>query len=433
MANLGGPIGNPYQDVGGLNDTVRLRFGGDELMIAESWDVAESVLAAPSVSSVTVGLSQPLGPIFTQDPSKFGQPKYPKGTPVQLFIGDALQSTGRIEGYKVTGAASRITIQVRDALAPLMVGHVPATKSFLNGTYTELVLWALEAAGYDKKTLVLRSSNAADRPIKAGIPITSLSEPVTIDSINASGVNFSTQTGTAGIQGGVSSKGVLVGQTVAQRHQARITESLLHFLRRHLDRAGLFLWSASDGSFVLSQPNGNQKPMGRIVRTRSAVSSVEQGNVVDVDFTDSAMSRHTGCTVYGRGGGGKAGRTKAIGSAVDLEMTNLGYLQPLLCRDVNVSNVQQAEFYARRKLAEERRDGWSLTYTISGHRILPIHKGDTPGVVTIDTTVHVKDDQLGLDDNYYVESVRRIRRPETVTQVRLMRLQDLIFGTGGID
>lgn len=72
-------------------------------------------------------------------------------------------------------------------------------------------------------------------------------------------------------------------------------ENLLAFVRHHADRAGLFLWAgAKPNTFILGQPNGAQQPIYRIIRNQ----------------------------------------------------------QPILYRDVNIQNTEQAQFYARRKLAE---------------------------------------------------------------------------------
>ena len=45
----------------------------------------------------------------------------------------------------------------------------------------------------------------------------------------------------------------------------------------------------------------------------------------------------------------------------------------------------------------------------------------------------VEDDEYGINDVYYVETVTRRRNPQTETDIRLMRIQDLIFATGGVE
>lgn len=425
---------------GSLDDAVRLELNGDEIFIAESWEVLESVLATPACFSLELGQSTPVADLFTSpsqvnsQSSSTGETttdsgaKYPPGVPFKLYIGDALQMSGVYEGFHVQGAATKISLKGRDALAGLMRGHAEDQRTFIDGTYLDLVEWALESAGYTDATVF--PSNAANRKVKAGIPIDEISSPLTADQISAAG------TATAA---GAQTSATLIGGVTSQTHQNRVSENLLAFVRRHLDRAGLFLWAgALPNTFILGQPNGAQKPSLRIERRRGA--SQANSNVINLSFSNDFSNRHGACTVYGRGGGGKAGRTKAITAAVDDEVANYGRAfgahwdqQPVIYRDVNVQSIEQADFYARRKLAEERRNGWNLTYTISGHR-LPADDGSGDwGVVTPDTVVRIIDDNIGLDDVFYVESVRRIRRPETTSEIRFMRVSDLIFGTGGID
>jgi hypothetical protein len=172
---------------------------------------------------------------------------------------------------------------------------------------------------------------------------------------------------------------------------------------------------------------------------------VQNSNVIRASYWYDTSDRHSQYTVYGRGGGGVAGRSKVHETYTDDEMYNfsqlpgnLGFNEEILYRDVNVENRQQAAFYGLRKAAEERRRGWGLVYTVRGHRAPGINPGDPWPVLTIDTTIMVDDDEFALGPSdpeggiYYVESVRRMRRPETCTQIRLMRIRDLIFGTGGI-
>jgi prophage tail gpP-like protein len=427
----------PSLTTGGFEDSVRLQLGGDDIFIAQSWEVVESVFSGPSRFSLEIGQSQPVANLFTSQVLPSGvdgqgnivpsnAARYPKGSPFQLFIGEALQMNGIYEGFHAHGAATQISLRGRDQLSVLMRTHAEAQRSFIDGTYLDLVEWALEASGLTTATVF--ASNAANRRLKAGIPIDQISDPTTVDEINAAGTAASNS----------QTSGTLIGGIVSQKHENRIHENLLAFCRRHLDRAGLFLWAgATPNTFILGQPNGAQKPSLRITRKRGA--SQAASNVRDASFSDGIENRHGVYTIYGRGGGGKAGRTKTFGSYVDPEMNALGNAlsnglqsQGILYRDVNVQNTEQAEFTAQRKACEERRNGWNLSYTVSGHR-LPSVDGNSWGVITPDTVVLVEDDEYGINDVYYVETVTRRRSPQTETELRLMRIEDLIFATGGVE
>ena len=184
----------PSLTTGGLDDSVRLTLGGDDIFIAESWEVVESVLSGPARFSLELGQSQPVAQLFTSQVLPSGRdasgnivptnaPRYPKGSPFELSIGDALQMNGIYEGFHAQGAATRISLRGRDQLSVLMRTHPEAQRSFLNGTYLDLVKWALEAAGLTNAKVF--ASNAANRQLKAGIPITEISDPTTIDEINS--------------------------------------------------------------------------------------------------------------------------------------------------------------------------------------------------------------------------------------------------------
>ena len=396
--------------IGNLDDSVSIQLGSDQLMVAESWDVHEGMLEQPMTWNIRVGWGGTAAEFLA---------KYPNGTPYSLRVGGVLQSSGWIDGRRATGSAgaTQIILKGRDPLAAVHDTYVDANQSFTDSTYTSLVWRVLSylglVTGTDVDPAQLATSNEANRQVKAGKirKITQIAPPRTVDQI-LTDANGNDTTG-----------------TVHQEIQANVGETWLSFLRRYLDPAGLILWAAADGTFVLSAPNTQQQPLYCIVRR--AVGSRLQGNVVDYDFEDDATHRHSEAVVYGRGGGRKSGRSKAKGAEVDDDLfnnpTGRYEFQPISFRESNVQNIEQAENYARRKLAEERRNGWVLRYTIAGHT-LPVVGGGGQAVVTPDTVVQVYDEELGLNDNYYVESVERSRKPQTVTTLRLCRLTDIIIG-----
>lgn len=388
--------------VGGLDDHIRLVIRGDEIKISESWTVTESVMEVPCAWSVRLGWGGVARDIIS---------RYKKGDPFELYIGDDLQMTGRLDAIRASqepGGALTLELGGRDSIAPLVTTSVTAQQSFKDLTYFDLVRRAVDAcpaiAGRP-----IEFSNAANRQIKAGVKVLEVAAVRTAEQVLQEGVGF-------------------VTGTVTQELQAKVSESWIHFLRRYLDRAGLFLWSAADGTFILSEPNGKQSATYRLVRQRG--DPTKTGDVIAVSYQDDAARRHSEAVVYGRGGGRKSGPVKAKGSFVDQEMVDLGFDQPIAFKDANVHTDQEAAFFARRKLAEERREGWRLEYTIAGLR-LPTVAGPqgTWGVVTPDTVVNVNDLELGIAGDFYVDSVQRARSPQTTAKIRLMRLGDLIFGS----
>ena len=386
-----------------LSPTVIAGGGYDTILYAESWEVEESVLQQPSHWTVRIGFDYAATDLYQ---------RYPKGTPFQLYVMGQLQATGKIDRRRLEmrrgTAGSDIVFYGRDALAPLHDGYVIAHTSFSDATYQQMVERALTAVGLDKDDLTV--GNGANRKLKAGVPVTLLQPDISSEVVQ--------------VQQGV------LGQTEIAV-QAKVGERWLEFLRKRLDRAGLMLWAAADGTFVLSTPNGGPFPTYKLWRkiVSPGETATNQTNILDSFIDDDGTHRHTEAVIYGRGGGKKFGRPKMKGSYIDQEMVDLGYDQPIVFRDVEVQTDNQASYFARRKLAEERRDGWHVEYTVAGHT-LPVANGSSTAraVITVDTTIDLDDDLMGLHGVFYIEGVRRSRGPQTETTIRLMRIEDLVFG-----
>ncbi len=380
---------------GDLDDRVKLILRGtDTVVFAESYEVTQSILTQPSTFSLRLGAGGTL-----KDLINLVQP----GTSFQLEINGALQQTGAIDGYEAASDANgggTLTIHGRDALAPLHDAFVDTERSFGDATYAEMVAESLKELVPDS---VLYFNNDANRKLTTGIGVKTLAQPDVDPTQNATG-------------------------PTAKQVKTRVGERVYEFVKRQLDRAGLFLWAAGDGSFVITAPNANQPPRYQILRRRKQTRNAV--NVTVAHYKNSTEGRYTEATVVGRGGGKKLGRTKASGTFADPEMQ--GWFpngRPLLLRDTNLSNNEQAAFYARRKLAETRRAGWSLVYTVAGHTIPSLVNG-ARAVWGVDTVVSVTDDELGLSGNYYIEKVVFRRNPQTTTEITLMRGSDLVFAKG---
>lgn len=393
---------------GGIQDRIRLVLGGDEVVIAEAWDVQESVLSQPCAWAIETGWGDVAADLLK---------RYPPNTPFQLYVADAKQYTGKLDSrgaHQPPGSGTTIRFRGRDALGPLESSDVVAELDIAGATYPRIVWKALQLVGLAPKEqadppppntpgAILQYSNAANRSIKSGVKIAEILPVIVVEEFLAGELSI----------GGESS-----GQC-----RAKVGQSWHAFVRHYLDRAGLFLWADADGNFILSAPNVNQKAAYQIVRRRGRNKS----NVVAMSFEDDTSRRHTDYTIYSRGGGKKHGAAKAKGSFVDSEMVDYGFSYPGCIRDSFVQSSAEAAYLARRKLAEERRSGWKLSYVISGNR-LQVYGGSETAIVTTDTIVHVDDEELGLDGDFYVESIRRRRGPQTTTEIHLMRKEDIIFG-----
>lgn len=386
-----GSFGQAAED--GVDDRVRVLFEGKELVRQfETYDVHCSVLQQPAAFTVTLSARDGAAAILK---------KYPPGVQFKLSVGLFPQFTGIVDAVNADGpdGSTSVTFTGRDDVASLFDNDVDAEQSFTNVTHAELVKKALKAVLLEGRTL--RIDNAANREIKSGVKVIATSEPRVSSEVIVSGA------------------GPIVKHTV----RAKVGESWLDFVRRHIAKQGLFLWADADGNFILSAPNPNQKPIFHWFRERGAL--INRVNITGGKFRNDTTRRFSEVVIYARSGGKKNCRGKIHGGYEDEEMQALGIERVKVYRDVNVATVADAEAYARRKIAEANRAGWFLEYTFAGHSAPGAYGGRS--VITNDLMAHVKDDEFGIDEDLYIESVRYTNPPQR-TVVTLMRPKDLIFG-----
>jgi prophage tail gpP-like protein len=358
-------IGN----IGEIDDRVRLKLNGQDVLIAESYEVRTSLFQQPAEFSLHLGHSGVAKEILR---------RYPPNTPFELLIGTVPQFTGVIDdpGADSTVGGTSVTFRGRDASAPLHDDHIDAEKTYKDATYMSLAKKQLEAVGLGARTIA--GSNLANRRVKGGVPIQELS-PLPRDHEQ--------------LLTGASSGGAI--GVVHQQIQSRINERRHEFLSRYLQLVGLFFWASADGNFVLSEPNCKQAPTSSILR-RVGMSR-EETNVTSASLQNNTRDRFSVYNVYGRSHGGKNGHPKALGLWVDDEMTNWGFTKSKTWRSQNAKTREQAEFIARRMAAEDRRRGWQLRYTVAGHTT-PFTSGTQRAVWIPDTIHKIYDDIIGIND-----------------------------------
>ena len=402
-----------FNGVRGAEDRIAVKLGGEQVFTLERYEIKRAILTQPSASSFSLGTGDQVADLIA---------RFPPRTKFELLVNDLLCVTGRIDGCASSGAPGILTLHGRDTLAALQQGYVPNEFSINNVTYAQLVRQVMDKAGL--KDVKLAYSNTANRRAITGAHPNELQPPRNVEE-----EQVETEAGSGGL--------------VKRSVQAHLGETWYQFLKRHLDRAGLFLWAAGDGSFVLSEPNPNQIALYQITRTYlgnigagiSSPSSLaapqsvyaDASTIIDHSFTNDTTPRFASVAVYARGGGRKSGRTTATARVADEEMKRWGATEELTLRDVNADTPKKAEFWARKKIAETRRQGWRLSYTVYGHTAVPI-AGGAPIPWAPDTMVHVHDDKLGFDDIFYVEGVTFRSSPETTTVLDLCRPDDLVFG-----
>lgn len=392
--------------MGFFDDQVRIKLAGQEIPIREKYTVRSGILEVPAKWDVTVGHGGMLAELIAN---------YEPQTPFELLIGDTSVMVGEVDDPSVPSMASNtLELSGRDYLARLHDTQILDERTFSEKTYTELTKFALKEVGLADRSLF--ALNAANRKAITGRDSVELEKKVVADQ---------TETGTAG-----DHETVEVDRTI----KGEVGTTWLEFLVQQYRRAGLFLWSDHAGNFILSQPDGAQKPLYRLVNGRGSQSN--EVTVTARAWHRRTEQRFTEYLVVGRAGGGKHGRTTILGRVFDDEMIawwnkNLAdradggkRRKPKIFRDHHVRTPEQAKFVALRLRAEGRRNGEQLTYTVAGHSTLAI--GGGRAVWQPDTTVEVIDDELGIDGPMYLESVTFSQEPMQA-QLHLMRIEDLLF------
>lgn len=387
-------------DLGAVNDRVTLRLGGEEVLIAESYDVKMSWFRQPAVFALRTGWGGTTLDLLD---------KYPPNTPFELSIGGRVQYTGHIDAVNAEqgSGATEVTFHGRDDLAWLHDAFATADRSFDNDAYDTVIAKLLDSAGITDYTLIFE--NADNRIRKTGVDA-----PATTTK-KVFGKNRATQ-------------------RQKNAGQLKVGEPLYGFAKKELDRAGLFLFAAANTGngpvFIITEPNKDQAPIARIVRRRGLLRN--QVNVERASLKNDTTKRYCEAIVYGRAGDPKTGQQPVRGSYLDNEMIAYGFPRgrAITQRADKVANAAQAQYLARKMIAESRRDSWSLTYTVSGHSV-PALNGRTSrdrAVWCVDAIVEVIDDEYGIAEKLWISDVTfRRDNSGTYTDLVFMRPDDLVF------
>lgn len=368
------------RDLGGVNDRVTLRLGGSELLVAESYDVRMSFFRQPSVFALRTGWGGTALDLMD---------KYPPNTKFELLIADNVQFTGRIDAVNAeqSAGATEVTFHGRDDLAPLHDSMAAADRSFDNASYEDVVNDCLTAAGITEYTLFFENTQSRDR--RTGVTVPSTTNATVFGRAQKSAKSAKKKAG-----------------------QLKVGTRFYEFCKQELDRGGLFLLAAADigngPEFIMTEPNTTQPPRCKILRRRGELRN--RVNTTTASFKNDTAKRFCEYVIFGRGGDPKNGQQPVQATYVDNEMLGYGFprARRRTARVDNVQNTAEALKLAWRMRADDRRDAYNLTYTVSGHTV-PALNGRTVNdraVWGIDTTVEVDDDEYGVHQNFYVSDVQ---------------------------
>lgn len=379
---------------GSFDDTVRIEVNGVALTNVESYDVHVAVFTQPASFTFSVGHAGALKELLVA-----AQPR----SPFKLFIGNKLVQTGFVDGFSCGGVAATASIMGRDTLQDVHDSYTDAERSFTEKKHIEFVK-AVLAKG--------RFKGAGEVPLSELVEFTD------------DGMRTAMATGRVPLPKSTIKEDKLIGGGAIGM---RLGDRYFDFIKRILDRSGLFMYASPEGKVLITSPNKDIKPMYRLVH---APTDGGPANVVDYNWRNSAADRAAKFVVYGRGGARVKGSVKFKGGFVDLEMYDgWGYDRVHTFRDWHIQSNDQAELMARRKIAEYRRRAWQLNVVVAGHTTTDINTGKAV-VWRPDTMTEFHSGQLGVDEpKLYIEDVRYQRSSSgTTTSLRLMRPDDLVFG-----
>jgi prophage tail gpP-like protein len=435
--------------IGVDHDVVTLTLDDKQTLVIESYDIALAMLTQPAKFTARLGWGGAVKELL--DATK-------AGTVFELRIDGALQFKGRSDGSTSSGrgnGAHEVTMKGRDMLAPLHDEFIDSARSFSDVTYIDLLTETLKILAPGAQYSIVSDETANRRAVTKSTQVQqSSSERIgtteVFSIVNGTLQSRGSSTGFPGaprvgttevfsIEGGQlvsrgSSTGVqssTVNQptqpTGSQRTvQMKIGERMFDgFLMPEFNRAGLVCFALADGSgFALVAPDATQAPIYGISNRRDVQQNVRTEGY---EYKSETTTRYSVCHVHFRGGGdGKQSVARAYGEAIDLEMRDVLKIPRTLSRhDHKCKTLAQADFLARRLIAESRRNNWSLSYPTEGHTAIAFD--GTRVVWSPNTTVYVIDDEIGLDGVYYIEGVDFSRNPQTMTMLHLMRPEDVLF------
>lgn len=427
------------QPDGSVDDRVTLELDGDEVLIAQNYEVSIAYLLQPNAFSITLGSGATALEIAKT---------YPKRTKFALRIGDVVQFMGRTDGIeKSSSTATELAIRGRDCMARLVDDDVEHDQSVTHATWEELARKAIEGAQIKGYTLTFDA--LAHRQAVAGTPITEtttvektinindirglLFQPLPGQDLNAVPLDYN-PTYSAEVTR-------ITGYRAERPIEIKAGSSWYAWNKKENDRGGLFLRAGVDPSgqdefnFLLSAPTANQVPLYALINQRGSRRQDNFVNVFPPKLHDLAITRRAHWIVYGRAGTGKDGRNAIVGQFDDQEMIDAGYTTRKVHIDKECKSNEHATYLARKMCAESRRQDRTFVYSIKGHTLPLIANPKRRAVVSPDTTIYVKDDEHGIDGVFWIERVAHRGSGEggRTSEMTLMVPEDLVFGDGEFD
>lgn len=429
----------PRRTDGSPDDSVQLVINNETVVLAKSYRVSIHYLQVPAKFTISVGSGNLAKEIYA---------KYPPGSPFVLYVGGVAQFQGVLdEVRRGNPGATEVVLSGRDAMAHLVDDHLREDKSFTHSSYEDLVKAALNGSGAEPYALFY-DPNAA-RLAVAGKPITETVK-VQVGEINPNDLRVLAVEPVPGQDLRYSPLDIdlrlfndvtrIKGYKCENPIEWKAGQTWYACLKKELDRAGLMLRASVDPegldayNFILAAPVVS-KPVFGLLHLRGERRFANFATVYPPQYRNSVVGRFAHYRILGRAGGGKNGRKQVEGTYTDEEMVALGFdWKHFVTKDDYAKTTDHATYLARRAAAEHRRTNWELVYPVKGH-VAPLFEDPAQFAVWgIDNIVRVKDEENGIEGDYWIEGVEMFGGADgTKTEINLMRPEDLVFGQDQFD
>lgn len=369
------------------------------------------------------------------------------GDKIQIFVNGLPQCTGYVDSvdpHAEKGGGSTWTVQGRDLLAQAVDGCIDPRNQFKPSmTLGDVVDKAL---GPFFEGIIFTTDNAENVNVMTG---------------QTKGKKYSKTTTTK--RGKQRGGKVLKGYDVDML-KPHPSEGAFAFAQRIANRHGLWIWLAGDGqSVIVGHPRIEPGQCEVLLSLTRTVANSQQNNIVSggtkVDLTDQPS-----CIIAdAASGGGTFGRSKTIARMVnpltgyDIDgnlqpsvakvfenytagvtevehegypvlrnFTPIGIARPLWLHDEESHTIEELEGFIRREMSTRLRKAVVGRYRVEGHGQI-VDGAFVPWA--IDSQVHVKDDQSGVDEVMWIQArtFHRGRTGGTYTDLTLIRLSSLEF------
>lgn len=129
-------------------------------------------------------------------------------------------------------------------------------------------------------------------------------------------------------------------------------------LAQYAEANGLWPWMEPDGTLVVGGPDYTTKPVAELVLRANG----KNNNIKRLEVSKDMAARYSEVTVLGQSHSGKHNiKATAKDEAVKLH-------RPLIVTEPDVDNAAEAQRKAKKRLADSRLDGLTITATVQGHR-----------------------------------------------------------------